>query len=190
MRFLQVVGWVCCAVCLCCALATGVTAGVATGLEPPALVITEAGYFLLTVDEAGRPIVQEVTRVITIGTPTTPPTQPPTQPPTVPQPPTQSLSAKAREWAAKVPPSAEKPLVQRGLATCLRTVGESTGRIKSVQEAETLLRELIRATIPESQKAAWLPFGQSLTAELDARKPGLTVAQYGALLLELAKGLE
>lgn len=149
------------------------------------MLVTDAGYFLLTTDETGRPVVREFARVVTLGKPTTPPTQPPTQPPL-----TQDLTAKARAWVAQVPESKAKPLVQGAIRSCLEIIGHGKASFKSVAEAEQLLGQLLKASIPETAKADWLSFGKSLQDELDSRKVGATLAQYCEVLNAIAKGLQ
>ena len=85
--------------------------------EPPALLVTKAGFYYIVTDDAGVPVLVKVTKVISVGdtggTPVPPDTPPPPQPPAV----TQQVQA----WAAEV----NHPVGAQALAVVYSTVADS-----------------------------------------------------------------
>jgi hypothetical protein len=96
----------------------------------PAVVITDAGYFVLTQSGDGTPILVRASSVADLRTaaPPTPPDPPnPPNPPTPPEPPKspdEALSAKADEWAKGESDKAGAGII----ATIYQQVGEAVQR--------------------------------------------------------------
>lgn len=87
----------------------------ALSAEPPALVVTKAGFYYVVTDDDGVPTLVKVTKVITIGD--VPPTD--TPPPDEPDPPT-TVETQVRDWAAEV----DHPVGAQSLALVYRTIAE------------------------------------------------------------------
>jgi hypothetical protein len=73
---------------------------------PPSIVITDSGYFTLTVGADGAPVTERITSVVDMrGNPQSTPTPPKPEPPIVPHTPAPSpdeeLSGKAARWAGE-----------------------------------------------------------------------------------------
>ena len=77
---------------------------IVTFAGPPSIVITDSGYFALTLGADGAPVTERITSVVDMrGNPQPTPTPPTPEPPIVPHTPAPSpdeeLSGKAAKWA-------------------------------------------------------------------------------------------
>jgi len=156
--------------------------------ESVTLLVTDAGYFWLGVDDSGRPQVYEFTRVVILTAPKTDPV--PSPPGTTPP---GGLAAKSRQWLATVPEGALKATVRKALATALSLVADSHTKCRTVTEFETLLSALAEGSVPGSEKGAWKPYFDCLWVEIRSLKNAgkvMTPADLAAVLNEIAAGLE
>ena len=88
---------------------------VSQAAEPPALLVTKAGFYYVVTDDAGVPVLVKVTKVITVGDTGGNPLPPDTPP----QPPAVTTQVKA--WAAEV----NHPVGAQALAVVYSTVADS-----------------------------------------------------------------
>jgi hypothetical protein len=86
--------------------------------EPPALLITKAGFFYIVTDDAGVPVLVKVTKVISIGDTGGIPV-PPDTPDVPPQPP--AVTVQVQAWAAEV----NHPVGAQALGLVYSTVADS-----------------------------------------------------------------
>jgi hypothetical protein len=157
----------------------------------PAVVITEAGYFVLTQSGDGTPILTRASSVADLRTtaPPTPPDPPdPPNPPTPPEPPKspdEALSAKADEWA-----KGENDKAGAGvIATIYQQVGEA------VQRGEVPPDNAANVTksAAESLVKGWETFRTrvgSEAAERIATGGPMDAAKMSTFLIAIAQGVE
>ena len=157
----------------------------------PAVVITEAGYFVLTQSGDGTPILTRASSVADLRTtaPPTPPDPPdPPNPPTPPEPPKspdEALSAKADEWAKGENDKAGAGII----ATIYQQVGEA------VQRGEVPPDNAANVTksAAESLVKGWETFRTrvgSEAAERIATGGPMDAAKMSTFLIAIAQGVE
>ena len=88
------------------------------GAEPPALLVTKAGFYYIVTDDAGVPVLVKVQKVITIGDTGGIPV-PPDTPDTPPQPP--AVTQQVAAWAAEV----NHPVGAQALGLVYSTIADS-----------------------------------------------------------------
>ena len=86
--------------------------------EPPALLVTKAGFYYIVTDDAGVPVLVKVTKVITVGDTGGIPL-PPDTPPVPPQ--TPAVTVQVQAWAAEV----NHPVGAQALSLVYSTVADS-----------------------------------------------------------------
>lgn len=86
--------------------------------EPPALLVTKTGFYLVVTDDAGVPVLVKVQKVITIGDTGGIPV-PPDTPDTPPQPP--AVTTQVQAWAAEV----NHPVGAQALGLVYSTIADS-----------------------------------------------------------------
>jgi len=157
----------------------------------PAVVITDAGYFVLTQSGDGTPILVRASSVADLRTaaPPTPPNPPnPPNPPTPPEPPEspdEALSVKADEWA-----KGENDRAGAGIiATIYQQVGEA------VQRGEVPPDNAANVTksAAESLVKGWETFRTrvgSEAAERIATGGPMDAAKMSTFLIAIAQGVE
>jgi hypothetical protein len=157
----------------------------------PAVVITDAGYFVLTQAGDGTPILVRASSVADLRTaaPPTPPDPPnPPNPPTPPEPPKspdEALSAKADEWAKGESDKAGAGVI----ATIYQQVGEA------VQRGEVPPDNAANVTksAAESLVKGWETFRTrvgSEAAERIATGGPMDAAKMSTFLIAIAQGVE
>lgn len=177
--------WLCAA-----AAALGLVASLAL-CSPPAVIITEGGYFLLTQDSDGIPSIDRVRQVIDIRGGDSPDPDGPDAPDPDPDTPDLELTRKARGWAAAVgdPPTAQ------ALALVYLQVTESLEagnlNIETAPVAVSLATDAVLGSMNAVEK--WKPFRDAASDELTLRRQNesiTTAAHLVGFLKAVAAGLE
>jgi hypothetical protein len=157
----------------------------------PAVVITDAGYFVLTQSGDGTPILVRASSVADLRTaaPPTPPDPPnPPNPPTPPEPPKspdEALSAKADEWAKGESDKAGAGII----ATIYQQVGEAVQR----GEVQPDNAANVTKSAAESLVKGWETFRTrvgSEAAERIATGGPMDAAKMSTFLIAIAQGVE
>jgi hypothetical protein len=157
----------------------------------PAVVITDAGYFVLTQSGDGTPILTRASSVADLRTaaPPTPPDPPdPPNPPTPPEPPKspdEALSVKADEWAKGESDKAGAGII----ATIYQQVGEAVQR----GEVQPDNAANVTKSAAESLVKGWETFRTrvgSEAAERIATGGPMDAAKMSTFLIAIAQGVD
>jgi hypothetical protein len=157
----------------------------------PAVVITDAGYFVLTQSGDGTPILTRASSVADLRTaaPPTPPGPPdPPNPPTPPEPPKspdEALSVKADEWAKGESDKAGAGII----ATIYQQVGEAVQR----GEVQPDNAANVTKSAAESLVKGWETFRTrvgSEAAERIATGGPMDAAKMSTFLIAIAQGVD
>jgi hypothetical protein len=172
------------------ALLTVGLAALSAPAAEPTLVITKAGYWLLSEDAAGVPSLTKLTRVDDRTGGTTPIPPPVTPPPTDPPPVGTAISEQVRQWSSSI----SHPLGRQALALIYKTVGErvDAGTIPPDQ-AFLAVKATTDATFNAIGGAenwtAWRQKVGALAETLQDQGKLTTKAQVGSFMGEVAAGL-
>lgn len=150
------------------------------------LVVTEAGYYFVSVDETGKPFLYPVQQVLVVGKPTvTPPiSQPPTTNPA-------GATALIKKLLVDLSPEAKAdlPAVRKAIKDAADMA--AAGKFKSIAELEVVTTAFM--SLAMKNRDQWGVFGPAVDAfltKLQNEKIITTVAQYGLILAEIAKAME
>lgn len=161
--------------------------------DPQTLVITDAGYFVLSADPNGVPVAKKVSSVVDLRSgdnPVPPPSPEPEptdpEPPKPEQSPDEALSVKAAEWARN-----ENDRAAAGIVSIVyRQVGEAVGRGEFPPDsAAGATKQAIESLVP----AGWSTFRERIGAEAAERiatAGPMDAAKMSAFLLSIAIGAE
>lgn len=139
-------------------LVTGLLAG------PPPLTITDSGYYITQLDDAGRPSLVRLETVVDLRTGTTPETpDPDTDPPADLSPPPKGISADVAEWSSDV----GDPQAAQEYALVFETVrdGVSDGLVTSDTLFPTL-RKAADSVVDDRWDTLRRKLGDHLTEQL------------------------
>lgn len=159
--------------------------------DPQTLVITDAGYFVLSADPNGVPVAKKVSSIVDLRSgdnPVPPPSPDPTDPgpPKPEQSPDEALSVKAAEWAKN-----ENDRATAGVISMVyRQVGEAVGRGEFPPDpASTATKQAVESLVP----SGWSTFRERVGAEAAERIATggpMDANKMSAFLLAIAIGAE
>ena len=137
--------------------------------EPPALLVTPAGYYFVVLDDGGEPVLVKVTNVVNVcGAPPLPGPGPGPNPPQ-PPPPT-NVETQVREWAREV----NHPTGAQVLGLVYLTIADQlkAGNLPYDKAAEAIKGgsdQALKLVNAVEQWAGWrTKVGNLLTAEMQA----------------------
>ena len=157
---------------------------------PPSIVITDSGYFALTVGADGEPLTERITSVVDMrGNPQSTPTPPNPEPPIVPHTPAPSpdeeLSGKAAKWTEE-----ENDATGAGeIAIIYTQVGEAVQRGEVTPDAAAGVTK----AAAEKMVSGWGTFRNrvgSEAAERIATAGPMDAAKMSDFLLAISAGVK